>query len=333
LTKSNQGHRKTIRAGSKTMKKFIAAILLIFVISCPAFAIIVSGFQDTDTYIKRAKDIVVAECVALTPNEISYDGIRTIDVNILKILKGNKTQGRTRITTIYKMEPNNIYLLYSPGGSINGTDFCAIPQLSVVEIPRVFNLDDLNGKDLKEQIQCIFSRRLYELEQQLKPMLEEKELLETGIAGRKSEWYKSKEPVKIGAIVECNTQSNGSHPVWLEVDLKKLEWSHNSPGKSGSFYSQKITSPWSPYWEFSPCDVNNIEDLAGKMLHTRFYGLFTPGGSETALRMNGPAVRVEVGQVFLARTVDEPKKIYIIQVMSQAKDQEQMTARYAEIKQ
>jgi len=164
------------------MKKFIGEMLLAFVISCPAFAVPVAKFEDTDTYIRRAGEIVIAECVPTPPPEIVYDGFQTVDVNILKILAGHGITGHHRITTIYLMKPNNLYLLCNDGGNVNGTDFCSISQLSVVEIPINFNLDELNGKDLKEQVQYIFSRRLIQLEKESKPSSSEKELLEKAVS-------------------------------------------------------------------------------------------------------------------------------------------------------
>jgi hypothetical protein len=316
----------------KSMTKYLGSILLLFVICCPAFAVKVTGLGGTDTFIDRAKDIVVAECISISPLKEYRDGMRPVEVNIVKTLKGDKEPGHTQIVTIYRMEPNSTYLLYSLGGNVGGTDFLAIPQLSVVPLPRGFKLDELKDKELKEQVQYIFSRRLFELEQELRPMLEEKKLLEQAVSDRRSEWYESKAPVKIGPIVECNTQTDGTHIKWLDVDAKKLAWSQSSPGKSSFLGFQKMDISQMPYWEFSPCEANSIEDIVGKPLKARFYGMYTPGRGETSLRMMGlQSLYVNVRQMLLARTVDEPNKIFIIQIMSQKENQEQMSARYAVI--
>ena len=316
----------------KSMIKVCGVILLLFVICCPAFAVKNTLFVDTDTFIERAKDIVVAQCVSISSKNTSEEGIGAVDVKILKTLKGDKKPGHTRVETIYNMEPNTIYLLYNSGDNISGIDFCAIPQLSVVALPKGFNLDELNDKGLKEQVQCIFSRRLFEVERKIKSMLDEKELLVKAVSDRQSEWYESDGPVKIGPITECGTQTDRTHTVRLDLEDKKLMWSHCLPGKSGYFYFQKIGAPRTPYWEFSPCEVNSIEDMAGKALKARFYGMYTPGRGETALRWRSlQSIEVRVGQTLLARTADEPYKIFIIQITGQKEDQEQMSARYAVI--
>jgi hypothetical protein len=91
---------------------------------------------------------------------------------------------------------------------------------------------------------------------------------------------------------------------------------------------------WAPYWEFSPSEAAKIEDLAGKPLKARFYGMYAPGRRDTPLGWTGlQAIQVTVGQVLLARTVDDSRKIFAIQIESQMQDQERMSARYAIIRQ
>jgi hypothetical protein len=242
-----------------------------------------------------------------------------IEVKILKVLKGSAELGQFQIRTIYAMRPSTTYMLYSLGGS---TDFWAIPELSVVPLPAAFEVDELEGRDLKEQVQYMFSRRLYELERELAPLLEEKELLEKAVSDRQYEWYESDGPVKIGPIVQVSTQTDATNIVWLDLMGKKLAWSPSSPGKGGSLYFEKMGASWTPYWEFSPCDVARIEDVAGKPLKTRFYGLFTPGRRETTLGWTGrQGLKVRVGQVLFARTVDDPQNLLVIQIEGQKQDQ------------
>jgi hypothetical protein len=309
-------------------KIFICSILICMAISS-VFAVKITPFMDTDTLIKRAQDIIVAECTSILPQETMENGFRAAEVNILKVLKGGNKPEHFRIATIYEMKPNTTYMLYSIGGNALGTDFLAIPELSVVPLPATFKLEDLKDKDVKEQVQYMFSRRLFEVERELAPLLKEKELLEKGISDSSFEWYESNGPVKIGPIIEINTQTDKTKLVWLAIDGKKLEWSQTSPGKSGCLYFEKADPPRTPYWEFSPCNSIKIEDLADKPLKAKFYGMYSPGRGETPLRWTGvQSIDVNVGQVLLARTIDEPDKIFIIQIKDQQKDKEQMSARY-----
>jgi hypothetical protein len=299
----------------------------------------VEQFANTDRLIKRAEDIVIGDCVSIPTNKpvfvdghwVTYelgDGLRKVEVNIVRVLKGNRPIGKQIIATIHPMTPGKEYLLSNSGGSVGATgdiattDFLAVPELSVVEIPSHFDLTTLDGKELKEQMQSIFSRHLFEVERKLVPLLNEQGLLEKAVADRQYEWFDSGGPVKLGQIVETST-TNEHSLVWLNLEDKKLEWSGGMPGKQGYLYFEKMgPDRWKPYWEFSSCDATNIESLAGIPLRAKFSGLFSPGTS-------GQSIQVSVGQVLFARTVDEPNTVFVIQIVGQDKDHERMSVRYA----
>jgi len=288
--------------------------------------------MDTDTYLKRAKAIFVAQCTSIPAQGPVEDGLQVAEVNIMKVLKGEGKPGPYRIVTIYPMKPQTTYMLYSLSGSALGADFLALPELSVIPLPKTFKTADLEHKTLKEQVQYMFSLRLFEVERQLAPLLEEKNLLENAVSDRRYEWFESNGLVKTTPVVEVSTQTDRTHQIWLDLDGKKLQWSHSSPGKSGCFYFQKMDASGAPYWEFSPCDKTGIEEVAGKPVRTRFYGMYTPGRGDTNLGRNSfQSISVRVGQVLFARTVDAPDKIFIIQIVAQKRDEEQMSAKYASI--
>ena len=92
------------------------------------------------------------------------DGLYVAEVEVLKTLKGGSLVGKKTIVTIYTMKPGATYLLYSMGGLVAGTDFIAVPELSVVEIPSNFELAALEGKPPIEQVSTVFSARLDYLE-------------------------------------------------------------------------------------------------------------------------------------------------------------------------
>jgi hypothetical protein len=257
------------------------------------------------------------------------DGIQPADVNVLKVLKGSKEPGPLRIVTIHEIKPDTVYLLCSTGGSVMGTDFLVTNELSLIPLPRGFTTDELKGKELKEQIQYMFSRHLFKVERQLAPLLKEKKLLEKAVSDRKYESYDSGGPVRLGPIKETVTQTsdNSKFLIWLDLEGEKIEWSQSSAGKSGYFYFWKI-GKGRPYWEFSLCDVNNIEELDGKRIKTKFYGMYSPGSADARLAWRGTA---SVGQVLLARNINNLRKVYAIQVTGQKQDEEEMTARYAVI--
>jgi hypothetical protein len=122
---------------------------------------------------------VVAECVRPVPNVANYDdGLYLVEVRIVSVLKGAKKPGKLAIATVYPMEPGKTYLLASNGGAVGGTDFLAVPQLSVVEVSRQFRLRDLDGKKVAEQVQAVFAARRMANEQQRRDLEAEKKLLD-----------------------------------------------------------------------------------------------------------------------------------------------------------
>ncbi len=169
------------------MKTLASVLMLLLLIANAAQAIKVTTFVDTETFIERARDIVIAKCLGPVPNSRSYDdGLYPVEVQVLRVLKGPKNKsmkpGKARIATIYPMEEGKTYLLTSMGGSAFGTEFLAVPELSVVEVPPNFQLNDLKGKTVKEQVQALFAARRHEVERQLLLLQEEKKRLEKAIS-------------------------------------------------------------------------------------------------------------------------------------------------------
>jgi hypothetical protein len=142
-------------------------------------AVRITLFADTDTFVQRAQDIVIAKCSGPVPDSRQYeDGLYPVDVQVVAVLKGGKMPGQAKIVTVYPMEAGKTYLLTSLGGSAHGTDFLAVPELSVVELPANFHLDDLKGKKVVEQVQTVFAARRQENERQQRLLMEEKKLLD-----------------------------------------------------------------------------------------------------------------------------------------------------------
>jgi hypothetical protein len=180
----HNGKRRTSDQQSKedSMKTLALSLMLLLLVACAAQAIKVTLFSDSDTFIERAHDIVIAKCLGPVPDGRRYpDGVYPVDVQVLTVLKGpkNKTMkpGKAKIATIYTMEVGKTYLLTSIGGSAFGTEFLAVPELSVVEVPSNFRFDDLKGKQLREQVQALFAARRQEIERQQRLLEEEKKIL------------------------------------------------------------------------------------------------------------------------------------------------------------
>jgi hypothetical protein len=112
-------------------------------------------------------------------------------VQVVSVLKGPKNEsmkiGKAKIATIYSMKTGRTYLLTSMGGSAFGTEFLAVPEMSVVELPPGFRLDDLNGKTVVEQVRIVFAARRQEVVRRQRSLEEEKKLLDKALSGLSAE--------------------------------------------------------------------------------------------------------------------------------------------------
>jgi hypothetical protein len=141
------------------MRRVLISFAVFLIAALPCAAIPITLFVDTPTFVERSSDIVIARCIRPNFDEGPYlDGLHPAEVEVLTVLKGNKVKGKMRIATIWGMEAGKTYLLScGTGGFAYKTDFLAIAERSVVELPAKLRLDDLKGKKLTEQVQAIFT--------------------------------------------------------------------------------------------------------------------------------------------------------------------------------
>ena len=167
------------------MKLKVVSLATVLFTTLPCRAVPITSFTDTGTFVQRAKDIVIAECLAPALDGRQYeDGLCPVNVQIVSVLKGAKQPGKATIATIYPMEVGKTYLLTSLGGSAHGTDSQAVPELSVVELPLSFQLDGLKKKKVTEQVWAVFAARRQENERQQRLLEEEKKLLDKAVGSR-----------------------------------------------------------------------------------------------------------------------------------------------------
>jgi hypothetical protein len=301
------------------MKK-ISALIAFFICSSLCVAIKISAFGDTDRYIDRAKDIVIAEC--LSSPEQHGEGM-LIDIDIKMVLKGDKQLGNFKIFTIYPMEVGKRYLLMSLGGSAGGTDLLAVGELSVVPIPSFVNLDKLKEKSLENKLYYIFDSRRYEVEIKLKPLQEEKALLDKALADRTDNLYISPKPIHLTKIYDtfATDYDINSHQVsYLNLNSRQMEWSR-SDEKTGFLYPHDPGKKRT-VWEFARIDYSTFEELEGKQLKLRFSGTNIPPGDST--------IRIKEGEMITVRNIDEPSVICILKIDRQ--ESKTIFVRYMMIK-
>jgi hypothetical protein len=164
------------------MKLTVVSLAVVLLTALPCQAVPITLFTDTDTFVRRAQDIVIAKCLGPVPDGRNYDdGLYPVDVQVSSVLKGTRKPGKDKIATIYPMEAGKTYLLTSLGGSAHGTDFLAIPELSVVELPPNFQIDGLQGKKVAEQVQLVLAARRQENERLQRLLEVEKKLLDLAV--------------------------------------------------------------------------------------------------------------------------------------------------------
>lgn len=161
----------------------LLAGLLVLIMATAAWAIKISLFVDTDTFLARAKDIVIADVLDLPVDggRGQDDGLYPVAINLVMTLKGQRPNGKATLATIYPVEKGHRYLVSSLGGSAYDTDLLAVPELSLVPVPADLKLQDLAGKSLKEQVALVFQHRLAEVEAAQKKLAEERSLLEKAV--------------------------------------------------------------------------------------------------------------------------------------------------------
>jgi hypothetical protein len=302
--------------------KVFSAVVAILICSPVCHALPISIFQNTDTYIEHAKDIVIARCESVLNRDAPADDmLYAVEVTVTKVLKGKRKPGSLRVATV-PLAPGKSYLLMSLGGLAFDTDFIAKDELAILPIPDNFDLQLLEGKSVKEQIQRIAARELYEVEQQLAPLLEKQSLLKRALQDRQDNQVATTSDIALGDVQEITTTAIESDRFFV-LPSGKLHWSHAEPGKDG--YLDFGNHLQKTQWEFTVPRIGTLADFDKKPLKATFLGKFEPGS-------NGYSVNPSVGQVVLARTADNPQTLYILEFIRQDAAAELATVRCATLR-
>jgi hypothetical protein len=298
-----------------------------------AQAVPITLFTDVETYLERAKEIIIARCIEVPEDGgiAAVDGFYPVTVDVVANLKGNRDLVHLKIGTIYPMQQGKTYLMTNTGGEAFGSNFLSLGELTVVPISETLDLDSLKGKPLREQVELIFARNLYDLERELDPLLAKERMLRQALKDRRDDLFESKGPIRLPEIKELETKGVGAS-IFLEFPCGRLDWSHATPGRSGYFYFNP-PAPRHPQWEFAAIDrdVEDLKALDGKPLKAKFYGLLSPSRDKRLGQAFGGAIKVEVGQLILARYTTDPTTIYFLQLVSQGPG-ESLRVKYAVLK-
>jgi len=118
-------------------------------------------------------EILIAKCISFPTNgpgiEVEHfkpptvvvgDDFHPVEVEVVKMLKGDAHSGRRIIGAHYPMVPGRNYLLYRYGDEGGGPDVFAALHYMVIEVAPSFDLAQLEGKSLGEQIDRIYQQSL-----------------------------------------------------------------------------------------------------------------------------------------------------------------------------
>ena len=304
-------------------------LLLMFALAATgASARIFDLFTSWEELEKLSTYIVVLQCSKPIPPVPSVGAANSdAEIQVIFNLKGTNNVTPVRLQTNHELHFGEKYLVFGDCGRGN---ISAYEEYRVVPLPATFSTNELRGTNLNEQVECLLSLRLFNLQNELAPLLEEEQRIAPVVSNSRLQRFDSAGPVTLGEIHEATTQRKVDSIPWLEFGTNQLDWSGCELGKSGYFY---CSVQWRTLWEFASCTATNLADFEGKPLLAKFYGEFTPNRQDSGLVWTAPnAILASVGQIFLARTVLEPQRIYIVQVKSQKQSEESVAVRYAIIK-
>ena len=85
--------------GHKMRKAAIQIVVAIALSGVAAWAVKVTLFGDMDLYIKRGKQVVIADFIAAHDTHDDQDGLYTAEVDVVKGLTGQTKLGKLRVLT------------------------------------------------------------------------------------------------------------------------------------------------------------------------------------------------------------------------------------------
>ena len=174
------------------------------------------------------------------------------EIQVIFNLKATNDVTPVRLQTNHELHFGEKYLVF---GDCERGIISAYEEYRVVPLPATFSTNELRGKNLNEQVECLLSLRLFNLQNELAPLLEEEQRIAPVVSNSRLQWFDSARPVTLGEIHEATTQTKGDSIPWLEFGTNQLDWSGCEPGKSGYFY---CSVQWRTLWEFASCTATNL---------------------------------------------------------------------------
>ena len=160
------------------MIKLLAIVLLVGGAVYAAMLATYPGGTDPAT---DCTEILIARCISTPtngpgieverfkpPTVVVGDDFHPVEVEVVRMLKGDAHSGRRIIGAHYPMVPGRNYLLYRYGDEGGGPDEFAALRFMAMEVPPSFDLAQLEGKPLREQITLLYNESLVAADEALR---------------------------------------------------------------------------------------------------------------------------------------------------------------------
>ncbi len=156
-------------------------LITILLLGGAVYAVMVATYPGGTDPATDCTEIFIAKCISFPKNgpgiEVEHfkppavvvgDDFHPVEVEVVRMLKGDAHSGRRIIGAHYPMAPGRNYLLYRYGDEGGGPDVFAALHYMVMEVPPTFDLAQLNGKPLGEQINMIYQQSLVAADEALR---------------------------------------------------------------------------------------------------------------------------------------------------------------------
>jgi hypothetical protein len=146
----------------------------------------------------------------------------------------------------------------------------------------------------------------------------------------------SEHPGPLAQAITIGKKMVGLHvlnkPDLFMMGSSPLQWSTGGGVEKGFIYLNHPLLNDTPLWEFALCEHRQLADVCRDDLKAEFYGMNDSRGSNVfGADWHGHAIRVPVGQVFLARVVGDASLVYVIRVAKHEQSNGRTTIEYVTV--
>ena len=160
----------------------LAILLALLAVAGTAAAVLVASFKNWDELTTKSPDIIIARCTIAPKEGLVVNGMNWADIEVLSVLKGDTKTGAARMVSQYEPRQGERFLMFSTYQSNEHyRAYNATEDYRIVPLDRYFQVSEITGKPLAEQIQIVLKKRFEDVNRELDRATEEKKRLEAGL--------------------------------------------------------------------------------------------------------------------------------------------------------